>query len=310
MVPYSHAQMQTVCHSLFQPMPTDISVSCLLVLWLLAHLGIVAGFHHLYSDISVLATIRALHSDVVSSYLAGVLVRQKNSNTNLVSWSDLNDATKTAGKKLCSLATDSFSGFQIQQLESMLRTGKRLQDIFTGGITRCSSHDEVLETSRTAAVSGLRFPIDTWAIIGEEIAGQGNSTRPYPEWGVIALPHLSAELASRTHVCAPGRERDNTKLLKPCKDCDAGRYSVDGIGACRPCSPGFANALTGQTQYQRCPEGQVTYNFGELQCQPEQDRLLNDPIEGCSNYVNNTLTVGVQQAELSASFTINRWKKR
>eukprot|EP00808_Paulinella_micropora_P014765 g45553.t1 len=112
---------------------------------------------------------------------------------------------------------------------------------------------------------------------------------------------------NETHVCAPGRERDNTKPLKPCKDCDAGRYSFDGIGACRPCSPGFANALTGQTECQRCPEGQVTYNFGERQCLPEQDRLLYDPIVGCSNYVKNTLTVGVQQAEVSANFTINRW---
>eukprot|EP00808_Paulinella_micropora_P003180 g8110.t1 len=361
MVPYSHAQMQTeLTNSLTNPDQASVDVA-------FVSPGIVAGFHRLYPDISVLATIRDLHLGVVSSYLAGVLVRQKNSNTNLVSWSDLNDATKTAGKMLCSLATDSFSGFQIQQLESMLRTGKRLEGIFTGGITRCSSHDEVLESVKNGSchvgtvetgvlervnnsvseVSGLRIPIDTWAIIGEEIAGQGNSTRPYPEWGVIALPHLSAELASRVQAgligmdehsdaaaighhagfdfpedytevalveyhlnffgdgrCPPGYQRGQTGL-RLCDPCPAGSYSPNDVTPCLLCPPRYYNSEPGAASCLRCAQGYSTFQDGSLACVPHEE-VAYEKVEACANYQNNTLVFGVLQT-LDAAAVRAQW---
>eukprot|EP00808_Paulinella_micropora_P003810 g11646.t1 len=361
MVPYSHSQMQTkLTNSLTNPDQALVDVG-------FVSPDIVAGFHRLYPNISVLATIRDLQSGVVSSHLAGVLVRRMNDNTNLVSWNDLNNTIKTANVQLCSLANDSFSGFQIQQLESMLRTGKRLEDIFTGGITRCSSHDEVLESVKNGSchvgavetgvlervnnsvseISGPRIPIDTWAIIGEEIAGQGNSTRPYPEWGVIALPHLSDELASRIQAgligmdehstaattghhagfdfpedytevalmeyqldfygdgrCPAGYQRGKTGLHL-CDPCPAGSYSPKGDTPCLLCPPRYYNSKPGATSCLRCAQGYSTFQDGSLVCVPHEE-VAYEKVEACADYPNKTLVFGVLQT-LDAAAVRAQW---
>eukprot|EP00808_Paulinella_micropora_P019186 g59114.t1 len=317
MVPYSHAQMQTeLTNSLTNPDQASVDVA-------FVSPGIVAGFHRLYPDITVLATVRDLHLRLVSSYLAGVLTGLERCLGRYVykdgldkrefgSWQapwrictrkladgsgcysflarvGMSWCAKRIGKKLCSLATDSFSGFQIQQLESMLRTGKRLEDIFTGGITRCSSHDEVLESANNCSchvgtvetgvlervnnsvseISGLRIPIDTWAIIGEEIAGQGNSTRPYPEWGVIALPHLSAELASRVQAGLIGMDEHSDAAAignhagfdfpEDYTEVVLVEYHLDFFGNGR-CPPYYQRGQTGLRLCDPCPAGSYSPN--------------------------------------------------
>eukprot|EP00808_Paulinella_micropora_P019998 g2482.t1 len=83
-----------------------------------------------------------------------------------------------------------------------------------------------------------------------------------------------------------------------------GATAMTGSANCHPCSLGFANPSTGQTQCQRCPAGEITYNFGETHCAEEKDQLLYDPIKSCSNYPNNTLTVGVLLTERIQDLTL------
>eukprot|EP00808_Paulinella_micropora_P021090 g81603.t1 len=190
---------------------------------LLVSPGLVAGLHRLHVDkIETLATLQNVHQGTVTDLLAGVLVRLKNENTFLVDWTDLSQPA-AQGLTLCAVRHDSFSGFQIQDLEALQQVGLRLEEVFN--VSFVLSHDQVLEDVASGkcalgtvgtghlervASTGLIHPpysvlaLDLWAEVGKpgtDMFPLLHSTRLYPEWGWAALvDHIPARLAELVRV--------------------------------------------------------------------------------------------------------------
>eukprot|EP00808_Paulinella_micropora_P016406 g17112.t1 len=127
------------------------------------------------------------------------------------------------GLKLCVVRRDSFSGYQIQDLEALQQVGVHLADVFN--VTYSHSHDQVLEdvaSGRCAlgavgtshlqrvASTGLIHPpysvlaLDMWTEVGRvntDMFPLLHSTRLYPEWGWAALvDHVPFRLAELVRI--------------------------------------------------------------------------------------------------------------
>eukprot|EP00457_Paulinella_chromatophora_P003098 gb/GEZN01003103.1/.p1 GENE.gb/GEZN01003103.1/~~gb/GEZN01003103.1/.p1 ORF type:complete len:719 (-),score=69.78 gb/GEZN01003103.1/:90-2246(-) len=153
-----------------------------------------------------------------TSQLAGALVRAAGRHPGLVEWQDLANQTLTDGLFLCAVRNDSFSGWQIQEVQLLQEVGARLEDVFH--IKWAGSQDQVLDmlydglcdvaavgtpTLERLAESGSIFsarklPLNTWSVIGQQTSTSAglpflHSTQVFPEWGVLRLPQLAYRLA-------------------------------------------------------------------------------------------------------------------
>eukprot|EP00808_Paulinella_micropora_P003020 g47561.t1 len=109
-----------------------------------------------------------------------------------------------------------------------------------------------------------------------------------------------------TGLCQPGAVRNSSHHLSPCVECAPGKYSTDGLTACRNCPMEHFASGAGATSCEPCPQGYVAHKVGSIECTAKQEVLVYHPIEACSEYPNNTLTVGVlRQGTVEA--TRERW---
>eukprot|EP00808_Paulinella_micropora_P023042 g56491.t1 len=203
---------EVVQHAVAQPQQAQVDL-------LFASPDLTAAFASMSNQVMLLGTIRQVYGNIVTDQVGGVLVRHPDRHEGLVSWDDLRDSSTTEDLRLCALGSDSFDSFLIQEVEAMDRVGKKLADIFSGGITHLPSHDNMLDqllsqgcdvaavsmgvfqrfSNSASLVTTVQPSSQTWFVIGAE-ASQGetllptHSTKLYPQWGVAGLSHVPQRL--------------------------------------------------------------------------------------------------------------------
>eukprot|EP00808_Paulinella_micropora_P008332 g8972.t1 len=178
--------------------------------------------------LQLLSTILRVENGAVTSQLGGVLVRRADAikASRLNDWPDIADPTLPAANlSLCAIESDSFSGWQIQNLESVFQIGERLEHVFKVSWLKhesdvLESNDEVLDAvfdglcdigavatgtlerlaSSPSLYSGRTIPLNTWKVVGALTPSAAfpvaTSTRLYPQWGLLALGHVPPKITS------------------------------------------------------------------------------------------------------------------
>eukprot|EP00808_Paulinella_micropora_P014469 g550.t1 len=138
---------------------------------------------------------------------------------------------------------------------------------------------------------------------------------------VQLLPHVPQEIASSVtlpKLAIQGYEEAAVVagLSGLCKETNV-NFALDINQPSGVCAPGSKRNTTHPlsrifqqptTKCEKCPEGLYSTSFGSTTCNDSADTFEYNPIEACSSFPNNTLTIYVAAAEKTVALTDERWR--